>query len=106
LPLCRSSLLRLFHSFPTRRSSDLPVPWVFLVSTFSLRNQQRAGSRFEELVASRSTGWSRWPPVITKFLAPNLPSSRAATSMPARSEEHTSELQSRGHLVCRLLLEK
>src|SRR5690625_6442826 len=24
---------------------------------------------------------------------------------PARSEEHTSELQSRGHLVCRLLLE-
>src|SRR5437870_13036470 len=29
-------------------------------------------------------------------------SSRRAT----RSEEHTSELQSRGHLVCRLLLEK
>src|SRR5690625_6883512 len=26
--------------------------------------------------------------------------------MNARSEEHTSELQSRGHLVCRLLLEK
>src|SRR5439155_20363613 len=25
---------------------------------------------------------------------------------PQRSEEHTSELQSRGHLVCRLLLEK
>src|SRR5207253_5241329 len=25
---------------------------------------------------------------------------------PKRSEEHTSELQSRGHLVCRLLLEK
>src|SRR5215510_15364362 len=25
---------------------------------------------------------------------------------PRRSEEHTSELQSRGHLVCRLLLEK
>src|SRR5690625_7047138 len=24
----------------------------------------------------------------------------------ARSEEHTSELQSRGHLVCRLLLDK
>src|SRR5690625_5522127 len=29
-----------------------------------------------------------------------LPSARK------RSEEHTSELQSRGHLVCRLLLEK
>src|SRR5207253_10804575 len=30
----------------------------------------------------------------------------AAAQAPARSEEHTSELQSRGHLVCRLLLEK
>src|SRR2546422_7829132 len=27
-------------------------------------------------------------------------------SLPPRSEEHTSELQSRLHLVCRLLLEK
>src|SRR2546429_5550009 len=27
-------------------------------------------------------------------------------TMPPRSEEHTSELQSRLHLVCRLLLEK
>src|SRR5690625_6509669 len=27
-------------------------------------------------------------------------------SVMRRSEEHTSELQSRGHLVCRLLLEK
>src|SRR5439155_25165616 len=30
----------------------------------------------------------------------------AAVRSGARSEEHTSELQSRGHLVCRLLLEK
>src|SRR5690625_6261305 len=29
-----------------------------------------------------------------------------ATASDMRSEEHTSELQSRGHLVCRLLLEK
>src|SRR5258708_26571087 len=28
------------------------------------------------------------------------------TAAPARSEEHTSELQSPDHLVCRLLLEK
>src|SRR5690625_5523323 len=28
------------------------------------------------------------------------------TNHEERSEEHTSELQSRGHLVCRLLLEK
>src|SRR5699024_12279409 len=31
---------------------------------------------------------------------------RPARSAPARSEEHTSELQSRFDLVCRLLLEK
>src|SRR2546422_5000605 len=37
-----------------------------------------------------------------------LPGARRAlyTSPPPRSEEHTSELQSRLHLVCRLLLEK
>src|SRR5207253_10857748 len=34
------------------------------------------------------------------------PGPSRSTSTPARSEEHTSELQSRGHLVCRLLLEK
>src|SRR2546429_3912338 len=31
---------------------------------------------------------------------------QAAGKPPVRSEEHTSELQSRLHLVCRLLLEK
>src|SRR6266498_6124771 len=31
---------------------------------------------------------------------------RSALGRPSRSEEHTSELQSRPHLVCRLLLEK
>src|SRR5690625_5614943 len=30
----------------------------------------------------------------------------SGTACGKRSEEHTSELQSRGHLVCRLLLEK
>src|SRR5258707_2218320 len=30
----------------------------------------------------------------------------AGTALPDRSEEHTSELQSRQYLVCRLLLEK
>src|SRR3712207_8968841 len=37
-----------------------------------------------------------------------FPSGFAANSgvIPARSEEHTSELQSRQYLVCRLLLEK
>src|SRR5690625_6793485 len=31
---------------------------------------------------------------------------RSTLNKTGRSEEHTSELQSRGHLVCRLLLEK
>src|SRR2546430_10425222 len=34
------------------------------------------------------------------------PSHCATASAPARSEEHTSELQSQSNLVCRLLLEK
>src|SRR5690625_6624227 len=36
--------------------------------------------------------------------APTEPEAKAVCMK--RSEEHTSELQSRGHLVCRLLLEK
>src|SRR2546422_6051697 len=35
-----------------------------------------------------------------------LPPQTVALVLPGRSEEHTSELQSRLHLVCRLLLEK
>src|SRR5437870_7981938 len=35
-----------------------------------------------------------------------LQASRRGATPAGRSEEHTSELQSRGHLVCRLLLEK
>src|SRR2546422_1706409 len=34
------------------------------------------------------------------------PAARNSFTSPTRSEEHTSELQSRLHLVCRLLLEK
>src|SRR2546422_3102733 len=36
----------------------------------------------------------------------NQPTERADRERVLRSEEHTSELQSRLHLVCRLLLEK
>src|SRR5690348_18002731 len=41
--------------------------------------------------------------------APSSPDAQSATGLPVssgRSEEHTSELQSPVHLVCRLLLEK
>src|SRR5690625_5976904 len=41
------------------------------------------------------------------YAAPALDQVRVAVfGIGSRSEEHTSELQSRGHLVCRLLLEK
>src|SRR2546429_7304792 len=41
-------------------------------------------------------------PVLRPLVVlPHLPG-----AVPSRSEEHTSELQSRLHLVCRLLLEK
>src|SRR5687768_17664621 len=45
---------------------------------------------------------------VTSFLAEVAPARPALTRRHdgARSEEHTSELQSRLHLVCRLLLEK
>src|SRR3989442_477469 len=43
-------------------------------------------------------------PVGDKSFA--LPPGRSSRSYEGRSEEHTSELQSRPHLVCRLLLEK
>src|SRR5438045_8191976 len=42
---------------------------------------------------------TRRPPDLTEF-------KRAAEAIALRSEEHTSELQSLRHLVCRLLLEK
>src|SRR5437868_9603344 len=72
------------HSFPTRRSSDL-----------------HTGSR--EAGSSPCRACARLPGAGT--------AARATCHAPVipgwvRSEEHTSELQSRFDLVCRLLLEK
>src|SRR5689334_24422687 len=52
----------------------------------------------------RSSG----PPVARPRPSPRCVSPRSppSSSAEARSEEHTSELQSQFHLVCRLLLEK
>src|SRR5690625_6570180 len=44
-------------------------------------------------------------PVVAGILIFLLPELIPYTFAAFRSEEHTSELQSRGHLVCRLLLE-
>src|SRR5438552_18932657 len=51
--------------------------------------------------AGRRTRWSR-----ARTARPLRSSEAAATCRRKRSEEHTSELQSPDHLVCRLLLEK
>src|SRR5437870_9110512 len=49
-----------------------------------------------------------WRVVPTATLSAPISEIRgfAPVAAESRSEEHTSELQSRGHLVCRLLLEK
>src|SRR3712207_8763404 len=51
---------------------------------------------------------SRRPPTACRQgrVPRSCPGARNSTSCPSRSEEHTSELQSRQYLVCRLLLEK
>src|SRR3712207_7780954 len=52
------------------------------------------------------------PLIVTSPVGPSLPSATKCAALvtlsclPKRSEEHTSELQSRQYLVCRLLLEK
>src|SRR5207247_8566179 len=85
---------RYLHSFPTRRSSDLQVvlhnPVGFGdASTLIDQPRQRIGVHVMDLAAAqRSAGRDQ-------FITCN-----------DRSEEHTSELQSRVDLVCRLLLEK
>src|SRR5207253_5519521 len=75
-----------------------------------------AGGRPCQPAAAGRARWSQgcrdawpYPPVRGLFAARSRLSSsgyeRAGHPL-LRSEEHTSELQSRGHLVCRLLLEK
>src|SRR5437899_12501084 len=66
--------------FPTRRSSDLHFPFLM-----------------EPLLLSESG--VRWHGYCTMTLP-------VIFGWMERSEEHTSELQSLRHLVCRLLLEK
>src|SRR3712207_7011289 len=59
-----------------------------------------------ELRSSSSLLTHSRPPVAGSTWAPEPSSPRSGRAGPSRSEEHTSELQSRQYLVCRLLLEK
>src|SRR3712207_7452450 len=73
--------------FPTRRSSDLAFSCLLTASLCSrLRDRHH---------------WSIW----SRLESPS-PSKSFWETARGRSEEHTSELQSRQYLVCRLLLEK
>src|SRR5690606_39801026 len=81
------------HSFPTRRSSDL---------TGRGRRGHRAG-RGDRPILCRECG--RQGNRVRALLGPAR-TRRRLGPRGGRSEEHTSELQSRENLVCRLLLEK
>src|SRR3989442_8646142 len=77
------------------RSTLFPYPTLF------------RSNRVPPFAASSSPGLSRTAPVNAPLRCPNISdSSSPSGSARERSEEHTSELQSRPHLVCRLLLEK
>src|SRR5690625_6444175 len=72
----------------------------------------RSGDALDQMVrssGSKSTGTSGTSETEDSTVT-NSPeaadSSAESITSSTRSEEHTSELQSRGHLVCRLLLEK
>src|SRR5207247_6510272 len=79
---------RHLHSFPTRRSSDLNA------ARDRLRNMVAAFDAGDVMYRQTDT-LSRGQQQKVLLMAALL-----------RSEEHTSELQSRVDLVCRLLLEK
>src|SRR5207249_11020298 len=92
------------HSFPTRRSSDLVLPRGLKVRDRQWLHRGRPiGDR--EVVAQVGLVGAE---ALHRVLPPQ-PRERPLHLVPRflpRSEEHTSELQSRFDLVCRLLLEK
>src|SRR5205814_2956149 len=94
------------HSFPTRRSSDLKA----LIITSSSVGSGNVGDKFQN-VPVPIMNWENNLQDNYLFVgndATNHGTTGAAQQfieIVNRSEEHTSELQSLRHLVCRLLLE-
>src|SRR5690606_42135876 len=93
------------HSFPTRRSSDLEVD----IDTSALVPARTLGDFSRSLTGGNvdialSTSDSRG--AGEGMIGFEHDGKRTTTRLIDRSEEHTSELQSRENLVCRLLLEK
>src|SRR5206468_10845505 len=75
------------HSFPTRRSSDLARSRGGHAEDLEQREDVRLQTSARPQILERESAEGERLPLL-------------------RSEEHTSELQSRSDLVCRLLLEK
>src|SRR3712207_8764571 len=88
---------RDLHSFPTRRSSDLASRIAVPGHTADSGALNTSSCELASMLPQEGAGG--WMPRPRKL---NALSARIAP----RSEEHTSELQSRQYLVCRLLLEK
>src|SRR5207302_10510811 len=84
------------HPFPTRRSSDLRA------HAEERGQQDTPGERTPEPLHFGDRVPRLHPTASQTHRVPRRASLRASW----RSEEHTSELQSRENLVCRLLLEK
>src|SRR5690606_39823356 len=93
---------RALHSFPTRRSSDLGVDPYYLT-----HKAQEIGYHPEMILAGRRLN-DNMPLYVAGEVVKLMTSKRIHVkgARILRSEEHTSELQSRENLVCRLLLEK
>src|SRR5690348_17992862 len=89
---------RHLHSFPTRRSSDLLLAGRIDLAVHSFKDLPVAPTAGLAIAAVPARG-----PVEDTLCAP---AGTTLATLAARSEEHTSELQSPVHLVCRLLLEK
>src|SRR5690606_41219185 len=87
---------RQLRSFPTRRSSDLPDT----VRRHPAKSTKNHLPLVVHLVVTDRPGFAGKTTMLT-YIQINAAKPRAK-----RSEEHTSELQSREYLVCRLLLEK
>src|SRR2546429_1622320 len=68
------------------------------------RSSVNLGASFSAAMSVLDMGWE--PPRERPEYIPKPRLAPAGASVYIRSEEHTSELQSRLHLVCRLLLEK
>src|SRR5207302_9865841 len=100
-----AALLAL-HSFPTRRSSDLRSAFRrFPVGGLRVLFRVQLGKHgFEVFARSQGIEVGIFLHVIHIFeAAAERPSDQFDGTSTIRSEEHTSELQSRENLVCRLL---